>query len=196
MTSPPTRASLLIRIGDRRNQDAWAGFVAVYAPLIHAYGVRHGLQDADAADLAQEVLVSLIGASADLAYDSSRGAFRGWLFTIARNHLRKLVARRQRQAIGSGDTAVGEWLYAQPDRRTDEATVDAHQRWQRFRRAADLVRGEFRDATWGAFWATAVEGRSAREVAGRLGMSEGAIYIAKSRVVARIRERMRVTGDG
>jgi RNA polymerase sigma-70 factor (ECF subfamily) len=191
MTSPPTRASLLIRIGDRRDQDAWTRLVAAYAPLLQAYGVRHGLQAADADDLAQEVLVSLAGAAAGFDYDPARGSFRGWLLTVARNHLRKLAARRRRQAAGSGDTAVGAWLQAQPDHRTDEGAEDADHHRQCFRRAADEVRGEFRGATWEAFWATAVEGRPPREVAGRLGLSEGAVYIAKSRVLARIRERVR-----
>lgn len=191
MMSPPTRASLLIRIGDRLDQDAWARFVALYAPVLHAYGVRSGLQEADAADLVQEVLGSLVGSSARFAYDPARGSFRGWLFTIARNHLRKQATRRRRQAVGSGDTAVGERLSAEPDHRTDEEAAAADGLRELFRRAADRVRGEFRAATWDAFWATAVEGRPPREVADRLGMSEGAVYIAKSRVLARIRERMR-----
>src|SRR4051812_14481068 len=85
---PLTRASLLLRLGDAQDGDAWKEFVDLYAPLVYGYARKQGLQDADAADLCQEVLRAVAGAVGRLEYDPQRGAFRNWLFTVAR---RKLV---------------------------------------------------------------------------------------------------------
>src|SRR5262245_66053215 len=104
MSSSVTRASLLIRIRDPQDRLAWGEFVALYAPLIHAYGMRRGLQDADAADLVQEVLRHVNRSALQFEYDRSKGSFRGWLVTVARNEIRKLANRRGTQAAGSGDT--------------------------------------------------------------------------------------------
>src|SRR3974390_3350427 len=84
---PPTPASLLVRLRDTRDVSAWAQFVDVYAPLVYGYARKQGLQDADAADLSQEVLGAVAGAVGRLEYDPSRGAFRNWLFTLVRHRL-------------------------------------------------------------------------------------------------------------
>src|SRR3954453_6111989 len=91
---PPTRASLLIRLGDPRDGEAWGQFLDLYAPLVYGYARKQGLQDADAADLAQDVLVAVAGAVGRLEYDPCRGSFRSWLFTIVR---RKISNRRRTQ---------------------------------------------------------------------------------------------------
>src|SRR3974377_2464158 len=91
---PQTGASLLVRLRDRQDAAAWAEFVDLYAPLVYGYARKQGLQDADAADLTQEVLGAVAAASCRLDYDSRRGAFRNWLFTIVR---RKLSNRRRAQ---------------------------------------------------------------------------------------------------
>src|SRR5262245_61410540 len=83
-----TRLSLLVRLRDARDDGAWAQFVELYAPLVFGFARKHGLQDADAADLTQDVLQAVSGAIQRLDYDSRRGSFRGWLFTVARNKLR------------------------------------------------------------------------------------------------------------
>src|SRR6516162_10502521 len=107
---PPTRASLLLRLRDRRDAAAWDEFVDRYAPLVYGYLRKQGLQDADAADLSQDVLAAVAGAVGRLEYDPARGAFRNWLFTIVR---RKLLNWRAAQANGSqasGDTAIHNLL--------------------------------------------------------------------------------------
>ena len=185
-----TRASLLLRIRDPRDRIAWGEFVELYAPLIHAYGMHHGLQDADAADLAQEVLRRVARSAAGFEYDPSRGSFRGWLFTVTRNELSKLVERGAKKAKGSGDTAMHEVLAQQPDKSRDEEEWDREYQWNLFHWAAERVRAEFREATWQAFWLTAVGGREASEVARELNISGGAVYIARSRVTARIRQEI------
>src|SRR5262245_22647225 len=110
---PETRASLLVRLRDADDADAWRTFVELYAPLVYSLGRKHGLQDADAADLTQEVFASVAAAVRSLEYDPRRGRFRAWLYTVARNRLldfqRRLVLAR-----GSGDPAMQAALEAQP----------------------------------------------------------------------------------
>src|SRR6516162_3852103 len=89
---PPTRASLLVRLRDAQDQAAWKEFVDLYAPLVYGYVRKQGLQDADAADLSQDVLAAVAGAVGRLNYDPARGSFRNWLFTVVR---RKLSNRRR-----------------------------------------------------------------------------------------------------
>lgn len=188
--APETRASLLVRIRDLQDRSAWSEFVHIYAPLIHGYGMRRGLQDADAADLAQAVLSRLSRAAPEFQYDPARGQFRAWLFTVTRNELRKIIKRNTRQTAGSGESEVRQLLEQQPDAAADSADWDRDYLWNLFEWAAQKVRPEFRDATWQAFWATAVQNRQIKEVAGELGMTVGAVYIARSRILVRIREEI------
>src|SRR5437588_2057593 len=98
---PPTRATLLLRLADPRDGAAWAEFVQLYAPLVYGYARKQGLQDADAADLSQDVLRAVAGAVGRLDYDPRRGAFRNWLFTVVRRKLSHWRAARKHRAQGS-----------------------------------------------------------------------------------------------
>jgi RNA polymerase sigma-70 factor (ECF subfamily) len=190
-SSPTTRVSLLLGIRDPKDRVAWGEFVQIYAPLIHAYGQRRGLQDSDAADLTQEVFRCLVRSAPEFRYDPSRGSFRGWLYTVTRNALRKLGTRKARQTNGTGDTEVRHILEQQPDPATDEENWHREYQWNLFQWAAEKVRVEFREATWLAFWRTAVLGEGVDQVADELGVSPGAVYIARSRVTARSRLEIR-----
>jgi RNA polymerase sigma-70 factor (ECF subfamily) len=185
--SPTTRVSLLARVRDVGDGRAWAEFVDLYAPLVYRLGRRHGLQDADAADLTQDVLRAVVGAMPRFDYDFRRGSFRGWLFTVARNRLRKLFQARRRQPQGSGDPASDAVLQQQPAAE-DVARWEREYRERLFGWAAEKARENFRPATWQAFWRTAVGGEDARQVGVSLGMSVGAVYIARNRALARIRQ--------
>jgi RNA polymerase sigma-70 factor (ECF subfamily) len=189
--SPVTRPSLLVRLGDPRDNQAWEQFVEIYAPLVYGFARKHGLQDADAADLTQDVLRAVAGASGQGGYNPERGSFRAWFFTIVRNKLRNFVTRRQRHCLGTGDSEAQAFLEAQPARPEPEAALWEQEYEQRlFAWAVERVRDDFADSTWQAFWRTAVVGDSAGTVAEVLGMSAGAVYIAKSRVLARLREQI------
>src|SRR4051794_25151284 len=188
---PPTRASLLVRLRDARDEEAWRQFVDLYAPLVYAYARKQGLQDADAADLSQEVLRAVAGGVGRLEYDPGRGAFRNWLFTVVR---RKLATWRQAQggrAQGSGDTGTHRLLEQCPA--PDGAEAEWEAEWERrlFGWACERVRRDVTDSTWQAFWRTAVDGRPGKEVAADLGMSVAAVYLARSRVLARLQEWVR-----
>jgi RNA polymerase sigma-70 factor (ECF subfamily) len=186
--APETRASLLVRIRDASDREAWRQFVALYAPLIHGLARRRGLQDADAADLAQEVLRAVFAAAPRLAYDPARGSFRGWLYTVACNKIHDFRDSRRNRERGSGDSDAQFMLAELP------APDDDAERWERdyqrhiFAVAADTVRATFEASTWQAFWLVAVEGRSGEEAARELNMSTGAVYVARSRVLARLKK--------
>src|SRR5262249_46857613 len=155
------------------------------------YGMRHGLQDADAADLAQETLRHVLRAAPGFVYDPARGSFRGWLFTIARNEIRKFAARAARRTAATGDTNLRLLLEAHPDREPDPGEWDREYQLHLFHWAAGRVQAAFQDRTWQAFWRTVVQGEDIDAVARELGMTCGAVYIARSRVASRIREEIR-----
>jgi RNA polymerase sigma-70 factor (ECF subfamily) len=194
--SPTTRPSLLVRIRNARDGPAWSEFVRLYAPLVYGFARRYGLQDADAADVTQEVFRAVMAAAGKLDYDPQRGSFRGWLFTVARNTLRNYLASRQRLGRGSGDTAVQELLAQQPaPEGEDSAFWDrAHER-RLFAWAADRVRSEVHASTWKAFWQTAVEGQGPQQVARELGMTVANVYLARSRVMARLKTHVQQWRD-
>src|SRR5262245_56187959 len=101
-----TRISLLARLRDPGDVEAWRQFVRLYAPLVYRYGRRHGLQDADAADLTQDVLRAVSASVSRFDYDRQRGSFRSWLLTLAHHKLYDFLARQRRQTPGSGDSAL------------------------------------------------------------------------------------------
>jgi RNA polymerase sigma-70 factor (ECF subfamily) len=186
--SPNTRPSLLVRIRDARDDQAWSQFVALYAPLIYGYARKQGLQDADAADVTQETLRAVAGAVGGLQYDPQRGTFRGWLFTILRNKLRNWREAKGRQCPGTGDKAAQEMLQQQPAPEEDVWEQEYQRRL--FAWAVERIRGEFQEKTWQAFWQTAVDGKRGKDVALALGLTVAAVYLAKSRVLARLKEEI------
>jgi RNA polymerase sigma-70 factor (ECF subfamily) len=189
--APRTQPSLLVRLRDARDDRAWAQFVDLYAPLVYGRARRGGLQDADAADLTQVVLRAVASAIRRLEYDPRRGSFRGWLFTIVRSKLCGFRDRRADLCRGTGDSATQRLLEAQPAPDDSAAGWDAECEQRLFAWAAEQVRAQVQEATWQAFWQTAVEGRPGKEVAAALGMSLAAVRLAKSRVVARLRSLVR-----
>jgi RNA polymerase sigma factor (sigma-70 family) len=189
MADPSTRPSLLVRIRDARDRVAWREFADLYAPLIFRYAQRQGLQEADAADVTQDVLQAVASRAKEFKYNPECG-FRGWLYKVARSKLINFIARRRKQDRGSGDSQIQELLANQAAPHRETADWDRDYERRLFHWAAERLRGRFHEPTWKAFWQTAVEGREAKEVAQRLGMSIGGVYVAKSRVQARLREEI------
>jgi RNA polymerase sigma factor (sigma-70 family) len=186
---PDTRPSLLVRLCDPKDDRAWTEFTAIYSPLIYRLARRQGFQDADALDLVQEVLRAVASAVDRWEPDPCKRPFRNWLFRIARNMMLNLVASQRRHPLGTGSDEIQWLLEARPSPSPeDTALFETEYKRQLFRWAAERVSGEFRGNTWAAFWETGVEGKKAQIVAATLGMSIGAVYMAKSRVVARIRQ--------
>jgi RNA polymerase sigma-70 factor (ECF subfamily) len=185
---PTTRPSLIVRIRDLKDEEAWRQFVGLYTPLVYRYARKRGLQDADAADLAQDVLRALAAGGID--YDPQRGPFRAWFYGLARHKLCDFLAAQARACRGTGDTFAQQRLAEEPAP-TEEAVIwDLEYERRLFEWAVDQVRGEFRNQTWQAFWQSAVQGKQAKDIAAALGMSLGAVYIAKSRVLARVKKEI------
>jgi RNA polymerase sigma-70 factor (ECF subfamily) len=185
---PHTRASLLLRLRDPQDEVAWRDFVDLYAPMVYGYARKQGLQDADAADLSQDVLGAVAGAIGRLDYDPQRGAFRNWLFTIVRRKLLNWRAVQGNGACGSGDTGMHALLEQAPA--PERAEVEWEAQWEErlFAWACAQVRREVTESTWQAFWRTAIEDQPGKQVAAGLNMTVAAVYRARSRVLARLKE--------
>lgn len=190
-----TQVSLILRIRDKDDADAWSQFVDVYGPLIYRYGCRKGLQDSDAADLTQDVLREVSKSIARFEYDPSLGRFRNWLFAIARHSRSQMYRSRQRQPVGSGDTRVVASLDEIPSSGDEEEAWEGEYRQHLFQWASDQIRSDFAKKTWEAFWQTAVEGKKPAQVATALDMSVGSVYVAKNRVLLRLRKKISTVDD-
>jgi RNA polymerase sigma factor (sigma-70 family) len=191
-----TRPSLLLRLRDPMDERAWGEFVEIYGPLVHRLARRRGLQDADAADLVQEVFRAVAGAIERYDPDPAKGSFRGWLSTIARNLIVNLLESQRRHPRGTGDTEVRRLLEEQPAPESQQSTLfDTEYRLRILDWAAGRVRDEFAEGVWQAFWKTGIEGQPAQDAARALGLTVGTVYQYKSRVMARIRREIeRVEG--
>jgi RNA polymerase sigma-70 factor, ECF subfamily len=179
-----TPATLLDRLRGAHNEAAWDWFVDLYTPLLFSWARRCGETEADAADLVQEVFVTLVQTLPTFEYDRT-GNFRGWLRTLLTNKLRDRIRRRVRLEKALEQRPVEVEL-------PDIAAVfwEAEYQQELARQALRLMQTEFAPATWKACWDTVVEGRSADEVARELGISENAVYIAKCRVLRRLRQEL------
>jgi RNA polymerase sigma-70 factor (ECF subfamily) len=173
-----------------RDPAAWERMVALYAPLVLHWCRQWGLREEDAADVFQDVFQSVATHIDAFRKEPSRGTFRGWLRTITRNKVNDVFRRRRREPPGVGGSEAQAQLTQFPepipaDEEGGDSGVAAL-----LRRGLELIRGEFESRTWQAFWLTAVEGRAPGDVAGELGMSPGAVRVAKSRVLQRLRAEL------
>jgi len=180
-----TPASLLERLRLPAEEEAWSRFVRLYTPFIFSWGRNAGLQQADAADLVQDVLSSLVQTLPEFNYDRHK-SFRAWLRTVTLNRWRD---RCRRLAARSAAPLAYPDEVPEPD--DSDSFGEAEYRQHIMTRAVEVMQAEFQTATWKAFWEFVVNGRSAAEVARALKMSENAVYIAKSRVLLRLREELR-----
>jgi RNA polymerase sigma-70 factor (ECF subfamily) len=183
-----TRQSLLFR-AQSGEADAWKDLTDLYRPLIIGWLVRQGVPAVDLEDLSQDVLLSVVKHLPAFEHSGNRGAFRSWLRTIVcsrtNNYWRAIDARTQASG-GSGATAALQQI-ADPDSELNRQWDQEHDRYV-IRCLLDLIEAEFEPATRRAFRRLALDGASGAEVAQELGMSVAAVYVAKSRVLHRIRQ--------
>lgn len=189
---PETRESLILRLPSATDADAWHEFVSIYEPFVYRFARRGGLQDADARELVQNVMLSVARAVGRWRCDKNVGKFRTWLFRIARNQLIDISGRLKRQITSGGGTSMVGLLEQTPqlDGWGEDEVKLAHRR-ELFQWAVNRVKGAVKELTWRAFWLTAIENFSVESAAKQLQLSTGAVYIARSRVFARLREEVR-----
>lgn len=187
MAGARTQPSLLLRLRDTEDHAAWSQFVSIYTPLIFAFCRGRGLSEADAADVAQDVLKAVARAIPRFNYDPSRSSFRNWLFTVVRSKLNNFFATRARQPRRAGDTTIQRFIEGEPDCASEETWHREYQAnlvlW-----ATEQIRSEFKDTTWNAFWRTAILAEAIEQVAVDLGLSVNALYVARSRVTTRLKQ--------
>jgi RNA polymerase sigma-70 factor (ECF subfamily) len=179
-----TSLSLLERVR-LRDESSWFRLVQLYGPLVEYWCRRGGAHVEDSADLTQEVFAAVSQGMGQFER-RGQGSFRAWMRGITRNKLLDYYRRAQRQAAAAGGSTAMQRLQEVPDPQAG-SEEDADEASGLYRRALDLIRGEFEERTWQAFWLAAVEGRDAPAVAKEMGMSPVAVRIAKSRVLARLR---------
>ncbi len=187
-----TASSLLVRLRERADHDAWGRLHALYSPLLHDWCRRYGVPAQDAEDLVQEVFQALVQEMPDFEYDRDKGNFRGWLRTVLVNRLRHY--RRSQRFAGQGEF-FDRLLDQLADERGGLSDV-----WNKehdhhvLSRLLEMIRQEFEEATWAAFHAVAVEGETVSAVAERLGKTPNAVRVAKSRVLARLLQEAELLG--
>lgn len=184
---PETRSSLILRLKDPEDGAAWSEFLTFYRPVMLRMARRRGVQDADAEDLAQRVLLAVAEKVAGWKPHSQETRFRNWLGRITRNAiLNELSRSKPDRAAGAG--MQDGILDHVPDRNELSAVLVFEARRRAAVMAAAAIEHEFSETTWAMFHQTAIEGRPAKEVAESLGRSVGAVYIARCRVMQRMKE--------
>jgi len=179
-----TSATLLQRLLNHGDVAAWTRLTQLYAPLIRASLGRHLPQAADVDDLAQEVFTVVVEKLPEFRHSGQPGAFRAWLRGICVNRVR-MFWRTRPATIPDPEAAL---------RQLEDPDSDLSRQWDRehdefvFRQALELIEGEFKPATWQAFRRLALDNAEPEVVAAELGLTVNAVFIAKSRVLRRLRE--------
>jgi RNA polymerase sigma factor (sigma-70 family) len=182
-----TRPSLLVRLRDGGNAGAWRTFVDIYAPLVYGFARRQGLQDADAADVTQDVMVEVARSIRSFEYRPERGRFRDWLLLITRRRLVRFFNRRARRVDAPDQAEVVEPAV---DQTPDPAWLEAFNN-RILESAMTRIRPHFEPWTWRAFECVWLENKTAAETAELLSIRIHAVYVAKSRVLKRLKEEVR-----
>lgn len=183
-----TRASLILRLQNADDVAAWDEFVAVYSPAIFRVTRKRGLQTADAENVVQQVFWAVSNSLSNWLEREDRGSFRSWLLRIARNETVDLLTRRGTRPLGQDGSSAERLLANLPE--PDQLSGELNLEYERsvFRWASAQVRGVVNDQTWEAFWLSSIEGLPVNEVAERLSIRPGNVYLSRSRVMARIKE--------
>jgi RNA polymerase sigma-70 factor (ECF subfamily) len=187
-----TSVSLLERLRQPADADAWRRFVEVYTPLIGGWLRRHEVQPEDVDDLVQEVLGVLLRELPQFQHNQRPGAFRCWLRTVTVHRLRAFWKARQSRPLATGDSDVDRQLAQLADPASALSRLwDQEHDQQVLRRLMQLIEPEFAPATWQAFRRLALEDGRAADVARELGTTVNAVLLAKSRVLRRLRQEAR-----
>ncbi len=188
-----TSPTLLFRVRDLNDRDAWNDFVERYTPKIYGWCKRQGLQDSDASDVTQEVLGKLVKSMKNFHYDPSQGSFRGWLKTITMNAIRDFAKTLMKPGRGSGDTVTHARLAALQAPEVLQELADVIQEEggrEMLREAEGRCKLRVKPHTWEAYHLTVREEKKAVEVADELGIAVADVYVAKSRMIKMVQKEL------
>lgn len=188
-----TSSTLLLRLRDLTDEEAWEEFLKRYTPRIFAWCRRYNLQESDASDVTQEVLGKLLRAMRSFQYDPAKGSFRGWLKTVTNNAIRDFVGTLKNPARGSGDTLVQRNLAAiqDPDALAALArAIEAEAEQELLSEAESRVRIRVQAHTWQAYELTARHQMKPADAAEQIGMPVSEVYVARSRVIKMLRQEV------
>lgn len=187
--SKQTSPTLVAGLKDQK-PDAWRQMVELYGPLVYRWCQKRGLQPSDIEDVMQEVFGTVFRRIDDFRHNHANGTFRGWLWTITRNKLGDYIKRYANHPQPAGGSQARQQLEQTPVDLEEEDSEEPEQANALFQRAFDQMQAEFEPTSWQAFWRVVCEGRQAADVAAQLGMSLNAVYLAKSRILRRLRETL------
>lgn len=190
-SSAATSRSLLDRV-KANEADAWDRLIGLYGPLVYRWCRRFDLPQQESADIFQEVFQAVAAKIGGFRKEKEGDTFRGWLHKITDNKVRDHFRKVGREPTGEGGTEAQRRMSAVPADPIfgTEDSVDEPAERGLFRAALDSIQSEFETRTWQAFWLTTVDGLAAKDVAADLEMSPGAVRVAKSRVLRRLREEL------
>lgn len=189
--SSSTRLSLLLRIRDLNDAEAWNRFVDLYGPYVARWCQAMGLQEADAADTTQAVLVKLMSVMQSWKLDSAKGSFRGWLRRVTHNVAIDLHRGWKERAAGDSDVLRG--LAQLSDNSFEEAlwrSVETAYQQELLSMASQQVQLRVQPKTWSAYHLSCVENLSAQDVAAKLQIAIGEVYVARSRVMKMLKSEV------
>lgn len=181
-----TSESLLMRLKESQNQQAWSRFVEIYTPLLYFWARKVGLQSQDASDLVQDVLTLVFRKLPGFDYDRQK-SFRGWLRMITLNKHREICRRKN---LEYSDCSQSELINIPKGRTSAETTWDLNYQQSLVHHAMELIKPEFNASTWAALREYVISGNAAIEAARNHDVSVWTVYAAKSRLMARLREEL------
>ncbi len=179
-----TNVSLLLKLRSKSDSVAWSQFVKLYAPLVQRWIGAIGIEEPDRSDVAQDVFIVLLGKMSTFQYNPQQ-SFRGWLRTVSLNKCRDLLRSRRRHV----EPILLERI-EQASR--DDSEIFSQEEYRNYLASAalKLMRQHFSETTWRACWEHVAEGRSAKEIAAELGITENAVYLARARILKRLRSEL------
>ena len=180
-------SSTLLALVKAKDQDAWDRLATLYSPLVYHWCRRNGLQEEDARNVGQDVFLVVFQKIGEFRRERPGDTFRGWLRVITRNKVRQHLQRQQTSVIGVGGDNSARAIQEVADQKPDAGTLSQENRLL-YQQAVELIRGEFSESHVKAFLATVLQNRSVAETAGELQISANAVYIARSRILQRLRQ--------
>jgi len=189
--SSTTPRSLLARL-EAKDEAAWDRLVGLYAPLVVHWCRKYHLSEQDSADVVQNVFQAIATHISTFRKEKPGDTFRGWMRRITQNKVHDHYRRLGREPGGVGGTEAQIWFSQLPESDESEGgePVQDEGELSLFARGLELIRTEFEERTWKAFWRTAIESQTTKDTASELGMTVGAVRVAKSRVLRRLREEL------